>query len=405
VMVLLLLAALALSVRRERATARRLAGVAVRLDLPGGDEGEAGEDALTRLERLAEDAVLRVSEADGRAGRMAATLQHLPLGVVVCDERARVVHRNGVASDLTGTTHGELIEEAVTELLHAAVAGEQRSRAVELVGPSRRTFAITGVPIDDGRRTLGGVAVVEDISARRRLEVTRRSFIRNTTAELKAPVGALALLAGTIVAEDDPALTRRLARRLEEDCLHVGRIVDDLMELSRIEAVGELENELIPVHLAVAQAVEAVRPEARHRRISIDAAEAPRRVSVLGDRRQLVSALRRMVENAVRFSDDGSGIDVDVAVDGNWVDIQVQDEGAGIPERELDRIFECFYRVDRDGARHPAGTGLGLAIASQVAAGHGGKLLVTSKERQGSLFTLRLPAAVGSRAQPATQAG
>ena len=405
VMLLLLLAALAVSVRRERATGRRLAAVAARLDVPGSDDADPSEDGLSRLERLAEDAVLRTSEADAKARRMSAAMATVPQGVIVCDERGQIVYRNAVASELTATPAGELAGEAVTDLLRAALGGEARSRTVELVGPARRTFVISGTPIDDGRRALGAVAVVEDVSERRRLEVTRRSFITNVTAELKAPVGALALLAGTVVAEDDPALTRRLARRLEEDCLHVGRIVDDLMELSRIETEGPPANEMVPVHLIVAQAVEAARSEARRRRISIDAVEAPRRLSVVGDRRQLVSALRRLLDNAVRFSDEGSGVDVDVQVDGGWVEIVVADEGAGIPERELDRIFECFYRVDRDGSRHPAGTGLGLAIASQVVAGHGGKLAVSSKERQGSQFTLRLPLAAGAETAPATRAG
>ena len=400
------LVALGLSVRRERAMSRRLVAVATRLDLPGTGDGEPGEDGLTRLERLAQEAVLRVSEADARIDRMVGALQQVPQAVTVVDEQGRLLHRNLAASELAALPHGELVEEAVAEVLLAGVGGEACSRTVELVGPARRSFTVFGHPVDDGRRTSGAVAVVEETSERRRLEAVRRSLVENFTAELKTPIGALGLLAGAIVAEDDPGLTRRLARRLHEDCLRVGRLVDDLVELRRTDGDAPTGDDLVPVHLLVAQAVEAARSEAHRRRISIEAAEASRLLNVTGERRQLVSALRRLVENAVRFSDDGSWVGVEVVVQGEWVDIAVRDQGVGIPERDLDRIFECFYRVDRDGSRHPGGSGLGLAIASQVAARHRGQLLVTSEESAGSVFTLRLPVARGRRAAaPASRAG
>ena len=401
----ILLVALAVSVRRHRAMSRRLVAVATRLDLPGAGDGERGEDGVTRLERLAQEAVLRVSEADARVERMGGALEQVPHGVVVVDERAQYVHRNSALTKMVGTPHGQLVDEALSELLVAALAGQGGSRTVQLVGPARRSFVVSGRPLDDGRRTLGAVAMVEETSERHRLEVVRRSFVENFTAELKTPLGALALLAGAIVAEDDPALTRRLARRLQEDCLRVGRIVDDLMELRRVDTELAPEDDIVPVHLLVAQAVETARSDARRRHISIVAPETSRLVSVCGDRRQLVSALRRLVDNAVRFSAEGSEVAVEVAVDDDWVDVAVHDQGVGIPERDLDRIFECFYRVDRDGSSDAAGTGLGLAIASQVASRHGGMLLVASEEHQGSVFTLRLPAAPGTGAAPVRRAG
>ena len=398
VLVVLLVALLAASVRRNRATARRLGAVAARLEVPGAPPSDERDD-VNRLERLAEAAVLRLSDADAKAERLASALKELPQGIVVCDEHGSLVYRNDAATYLESAEGGEgVVGESLRDVLLAAVAGEERSGIVDLVGPPRRTLTITGRPVDDGRRVVGAVAVLDDTSEQRRLEALRRDFVTNATAELKAPVGALGLLAGTIVAEDDAALTRRLAMRLEQDALRVGRLIDDLAELSRLEAQALPTREPVSVHLVVAQAVEEARSLAVHRAIAIEAREAPGGLSVHGDRRQLVSALRHLVENAVKFSEEGTGVRIKVSAEGGWVDVSVIDRGVGVPARDLERIFETFYRADHTRARDASGTGLGLAIASRVASGHGGEIQVSSKEGKGSTFTLRLPLAPGALA-------
>ena len=402
VLLLVAVVVVAASLRRRRAASQRLAAVVTRLDLPGGDQGGAREDALSRLERLAEAAVLRASEADALATRLAHALHAVAGAVVVSDEHGDVVYRNQAAAALTGPTlDGESVEEAVAELLAVAGTGRSSSRTLELPGPPRRTVSVTARSLDDGRRPIGAVTVAEDVSERRRLEVARRDLVANLTTEVKTPVGALGLLAGTIVAEDDPGLTRRLARRLHDDALRLGRIVDDLAELSRIDAELLPAREPVRVHLVVAQAVEESRSVAAERAISVKVSDAPRRLTVTGDRRQLVSAVRRLVENAAKFSPEGSVVQVRARAVDDWVEIVVRDHGAGIPGDELDRIFECFYRVDQARARDPGGTGLGLAIVSQVAGTHGGEVQVASTEGKGSTFTLRLPAAVQAQAAPA----
>ena len=404
------LVAVLLAVRQRRALARRLSVVAARLDLPGAGYGGDAEDSVERLERLAESAVLRLNEADAVADRLAGALHELPQGVVVCDEQGRVVYRNEATAALLRPSPGDgMAARAVNEVLDAGTGGSRGSRTVEVVGPPRRTLSITGRPLDDGRRTVGAVAVVEDVSERRRLDVVRRDFVSNLTTEIKTPIGALGLLASTIAAESDPRLLRRLAERVQRESVRVGRIVDDLMEMSRIDAEVMPDRQPVPVHLVVAQAVEEARSLAYGRSITIDAAEAPRRLTVVGDRRQLVSALRHLLENAVKFSDDGTAVRLKVRQRDGWVEISVHDRGPGVPEPELDRIFECFYRVDRSRAHDTGGTGLGLTIASQVASSHGGEVQVISKEGEGSTFTLRLPAGPGARlearkAEPARKA-
>lgn len=400
--VLLLLALLARSVRRGRAASRRLSAIAARLEVPGAPAADE-RDVVGRVERLAQAAVLRLSDADATGERLGAALAAVRSGVVVCDEHGEVVYRNPTAAGLAGGAEadGEAPGpgvEAVRAVLRAAVAGHDDERTVDLPGPPSRTVQVTGRPVDDGRRVVGGVAVIDDVSDHRHLDVVRRDFLANVTAELNGPLGALGLLAGTIVAEDDPALTRRLAARLERDALRVGRLVDDLTELSRLESEAAPVRGTVSVHLVVAQAVEDVRAAAPDGAVSIHAVEAPPALAVAGDRRQLVAALRHLVENAVNFSGRAGTVRVEVTASDGMVAVSVSDDGPGIAAGELDRIFESFYRTRTARERSVAGSGLGLAIASRVAAGHGGEVVVSSEEGRGSTFTLRLPASRGATA-------
>ena len=397
----------------RRALRRRLTAITVRLgeggaglepvrDVAGGGE----EGRLDRLEHAATHAVSQVSAAQVRVGRLEGALASVSLGVVVCDEQGEIVYSNEHAAPFVGARHSDfLAERAVLELIRAVVNGEAQSRTLDLYGPPRRTLNVVAVPLDDGWRSIGGAVVIEDVSERRRVDAMRRDFVANISHELKTPVGALGLLAETLGGEGDPDVVRRLAARMQLESQRVARIIDDLLDLSRIESEEAPLREPVPVHLVVAQAVERVRAAADQRGIVIDSTEAPQRVSVLGDRRQLVSALYNLLENAVKYSDAHSNIDVSARTDGRWVELSVGDHGIGIPGRDLERIFERFYRVDQGRGRDTGGTGLGLAIVRHVAANHRGEVRVESHEGEGSTFTLRLPAGPGPVAVTQAEAG
>jgi two-component system, OmpR family, sensor histidine kinase SenX3 len=208
-------------------------------------------------------------------------------------------------------------------------------------------------------------------------------------------VGALALLAETLLDERDPDVTRRLAERLANESFRVGRTIDDLLELSRLEVAAAPANEQVPVATFVSEACARVEPAAEQRGIEFAVEEAPARLTVVGERRQLVSAVTNLLDNAVKYSEPGSTVEVQARTDGTWVDVTVRDHGIGIPRRDLERIFERFYRVDRARSRETGGTGLGLAIVRHVASNHRGEVRVESREGVGSTFTLRLPAGPG----------
>jgi len=377
--------------RRIDVAVTRLAGNSVELDESGGLEG-----ALARLDRAVDNAALRVDSALGDVARATWALEAIPQGVVIWDESGAEVYRNEIANAFTGARHAEvLVEQAIQETLLAALSGSPQRRNLDLLGPPRRILVISAVPLDDGARATGALAVIEDVSERRRLEAVRRDFVANISHELKTPVGALGVLAETIAAEDDSTVIRRLAERMTDEAIRVGRIIDDLLALSRIEAEEQPMREPVSVREVVLEAAERVRSLAQANRMTIDLEGVGKRHTLRGDRRQLVSAVTNLLENACKYSDHGSTVWVSSVTDGNWVEMAVRDEGIGIPTTDLERVFERFYRVDRARSRETGGTGLGLAIVRHVASNHRGEVRVQSREGLGSTFTLRLPSGPG----------
>jgi two-component system sensor histidine kinase SenX3 len=190
---------------------------------------------------------------------------------------------------------------------------------------------------------------------------------------------------------------------LEAD--RVGRTIEDLLTLSQIESEEGPEREPVPAHLVIAEAVERIRPAADHRHIAVRTVEPNTRLTILGDRRQLVSAVYNLLDNAVKYSDEHSVVEVRALTDGRRIDLEVEDHGIGIPSADLERIFERFYRVDQARSRQTGGTGLGLAIVRHVATNHDGEIRVDSRAGEGSTFALRLPAASAGPVVVTAEAG
>lgn len=389
--------------RGHRAIAQRLTALASRLAVePHNDDGKV-ESALSYLEEVTGAAHNAVSESSAESVRLRRSLDTLPLGLVLCDEAGGVIFRNRQAEHLMASRYGDAIAaQAVTDVLAEGWASGVSERSIDIFGPPRRTLTIRATVIDDGRRSLGVLAVIEDVSERRRLEDIRRDFIANVSHELKTPMGALGLLAETLQFERDPAVAQRLAERINSEAFRVNRIIEDLLDLSRIEGQGAPSRDPIALSLIVADAIERIRTAAEQHEIKINFEEPESNQVVFGDRRQLTSALHALLENAVVYSPQDGTVDIrikrveaTVGEDGEaaapCVHVEICDHGVGIPAKDLERIFERFYRVDPGRARETGGTGLGLSIVRHVAQNHGGTVLVDSREGEGSTFTLELP--------------
>ncbi|ASR33952.1 two-component sensor histidine kinase [Prauserella marina] len=258
-------------------------------------------------------------------------------------------------------------------------------------------------------RPLGdGFTVVEavDHSEAVRLEATRRDFVANVSHELKTPVGGIALLSEAVLdAVDDPDEVRRFGEKILRESTRLGKLVTELIALSRLQGAERLpELTEVAIDAVVAEALGRTRLAAESAEITVTT-DAPTGLFVEGDRTLLVTALSNLLENAVAYSHRGSPVSISRRLAGSFVEIAVTDRGIGIAEDEQERVFERFYRADKARSRATGGTGLGLAIVKHVAANHGGEVGLWSSQGVGSTFTLRIPAhtADGDGAIPAEE--
>jgi two-component system sensor histidine kinase SenX3 len=234
----------------------------------------------------------------------------------------------------------------------------------------------------------------DDLTESRRIDEVRRDFVANISHELKTPIGAIGLLSETLVlAADDPAHVKKFAAQLITESERLGALTKDIIELSRLQSVDALENsEETGIDKIVQAAIDANEVVARARSIEIIRAKKSK-LRVMGDRGLLQVAVSNLIANAVKYSPDGTRVGVGVRSSKGFVEIAVTDQGVGIPEADLDRVFERFYRVDPARSRATGGTGLGLAIVKHVVSNHGGDVRVWSQPGKGSTFTIRLPEA------------
>ena len=347
----------------------------------------------SEIERLRRELAREVSAREGaerHAAQLSTGLDAVPAGLVLVDGDGSVLLRNGAAA--LGGHADVLLEEAVEKALDAAGRGEAVEQKLTLFGPPQQVLLVRGVPLAGG----GALAVIDDLTDRARVDAVRTDFVSNISHELKTPVGALAVLAEALADSDDLEVNRHLATKMMEEAHRASGTIDDLLELSRIELDGRGVREEIDLVAVLGEGAgrHRLRAETLGVQLCIGAVAPP---TLVADGLQLVSAVSNLVDNAVKYSNVGGRVHITSAVVdtpvGSFAEIEVADQGIGIPARDVDRIFERFYRVDRARSRETGGTGLGLAIVRHVATNHNGDVSVVSREGEGSTFTLRIPIA------------
>ncbi|MFE7759406.1 sensor histidine kinase [Streptomyces sp. NPDC057418] len=325
-------------------------------------------------------------------------LSVLSSSAVVLDESDSVVKASSAAYALGLVRGGRL---SVEPMLHMArdTRRDGEIRQGELDLPRRGTGRGEALAVSARVAPLGSrlvLLLVEDLTEARRIEAVRRDFVANVSHELKTPVGALSLLSEAVMdASDDPEAVERFAGRMQIEATRLTNLVQELIDLSRVQNDDPLEDaEPVRVEELVAEAIDRCRQQAGSKQITM-ASGGTADLFVWGNRGQLAAALGNLVENAVNYSPARTRVGIAarrlVAPGGDLIEIAVTDQGIGISEKDRERVFERFYRVDPARSRATGGTGLGLAIVKHVAASHGGEVTVWSSEGQGSTFTLRLP--------------
>jgi two-component system sensor histidine kinase SenX3 len=324
--------------------------------------------------------------------RLAAALADLRHGVVVVDADGREVFRNRAAERYRDPRLADAVAAGViSDLLEQARSGRAIERELQLFGPPRSVLQLQAIPLRADGEPLGAAVIVYDVSEIHRVDSVRRDFVANVSHELKTPIGALEILAETLASETDPLVARHMAELVVKEAERLGQIVDDLLDLSLIETQESPRREPIPIGVLLDDALDRVQRTSDAAGINIDVVNNATSSTVACDRRQMVGAISNLLDNAVKYSERDGQVSLSAAVDGPTLVLTVADEGIGIPHRDLERIFERFYRVDHARSRDTGGTGLGLAIVRHVVRAHGGEVSVESVEGQGSTFRVTLP--------------
>ena len=347
------------------------------------------------------------------SGLSQRVLGALDLGVVVVDRDEIAVYANPVARTLQVVDADRLALSALSELVRRVTdSGAPDSVSIDLPGagrgPEYLTFTVRGMPLREQGRVSAVVLRFFDITDAHRLELVRRDFVANVSHELKTPVGALTLLAEAVQqAADDPAAVQHFAARMQREGSRLGRLVQELIELSRLQGAEPLPgSDLVQVERLVSEAVDRSRLRAEQAGITVLDKTEPG-LYVRGNETQLGTAIGNLLDNAIAYSAPRTRVGLTSRAETDpkgrrWVTIAVSDQGIGIAESDLDRVFERFYRVDPARSRATGGTGLGLAIVKHIATNHGGGVTVWSVIGSGSTFTIRLPMAEAD-AEPAAE--
>ena len=346
----------------------------------------------------------RVSELETDRARMAAILSGMVEGVLVVDGEGRLRLVNEAAramlnleSNLLGRHYVEAVRQpGVVGQLGAALKGEHRA-PIEVpldavsVAAGPRIFRAQATPaVVEGA---GAVLVLHDISDLRRVDRVRRDFVANVSHELRTPLTAVRGYVEALMDEPiEPAQRMKFLEVIDRHTGRMERLVRDLLQLARLDAQQETAD-LHPIDVAVlfrsasADIAERIERQRIHVTINVD----PDAASVAADPTKMHDALRNLIENAVNYSSEGGNVELAAKVDGDRILLTVSDEGPGLPEADLGRVFERFYRVDKSRTRDPGGTGLGLSIVRHLVELHGGRVRAANRPRAGAMFTISLP--------------
>ena len=321
-------------------------------------------------------------------------LDALADGVIVVQD-AYITYGNPAASQLLATRIPDLLERLTPSLLVQLVADAPVDGRAEVVferGHPAQWIEAVARPLPG--RDRGAVILLRDVTERRRVEAIRRDFVADASHELKTPAASIQAAAETLLRalDKDPDDARRFARQVEAAASRLSQLVDDLLDLSRLESERP---EFDPIELGPIVTKEVDRLADRAEVGGVDLSARVDAVAVLGSRKDFRLAVRNLLENAIAYTAVGGSVAVSARESNSEAVITVADTGVGIPERDLPRIFERFYRVDDARNRGTGGTGLGLAIVRHVVEMHGGAVDVESELGTGSTFTLRIPRVAG----------
>ncbi len=363
-------------------------------------QSETVEVALRGLAKAIDEIEEQRIKADAFRQQLIAALDSLNYGIAIYGQDDQLIHTNPYASSfLSGVHSGALIADAIDELFQTRDGQEVIDQELDVFDNShpssvthsrKKTFYIILRELSIEGNQIGSVVTIEDISEQERLESVRRDFISNISHELKTPIGAIALLTETLLGEPDTDLVQKFAPNILQETERLSETIDDLLSLSRIEHGSTDSFNQIDLLKCIEQAIDRVNTFAKQNEVTVLTSFPPAPVHLFGDELQLTSAFYNILENSVKYKRINQGnVHLTVQQLDDFIEVEISDNGIGIPTKDLDRVFERFYCVDR--SHSGSGVGLGLAIVRHVIVNHEGVIRIESTEGVGTTFFIQFP--------------
>ena len=363
-------------------------------------QSETVEVALRGLAKAIDEIEEQRIKADAFRQQLVTALDSLNYGIAIYGQDDQLIHTNPYASSfLSGVHSGALIADAIDELFQTRDGQEVIDQELDVFDNShpssvthsrKKTFYIILRELSIEGNQIGSVVTIEDISEQERLESVRRDFISNISHELKTPIGAIALLTETLLGEPDTDLVQKFAPNILQETERLSETIDDLLSLSRIEHGATDSFNQIDLLKCIEQAIDRVNTFAKQNEVTVLTSFPPAPVHLFGDELQLTSAFYNILENSVKYKRINQGnVHLTVQQLDDFIEVEISDNGIGIPTKDLDRVFERFYCVDR--SHSGSGVGLGLAIVRHVIVNHEGVIRIESTEGVGTTFFIQFP--------------
>ena len=383
--------ALGLSALMARSVSRPLGNIAGEVArVARGELGgvtPAGSPEIRRLAKavneMAAELARRLDQISSERDLRDQILGAMDEAVLLVDGE-RVVYANAAASELLGAKTDQFVTPQLRQ------TGDQAPTSLEFTvhHPVSRAIRATVATLPDARTLI----VAQDVTDAKRIDAIRRDFVANASHEMKTPVAGILAAAETLhdAIREDPAEAERFAANLAKEARRLSNLIQDLLDLARLDQVPA-EARVTRMSELVRRVVDEAGDDAREKHLDLESHIAAD-VEVAGRPGDLELLTRNLLDNAIRYTPEGGSVAVDLLQEDGNATLSVRDSGIGIPAKDLPRIFERFYRVDKARARETGGTGLGLSIVRHIAESHGGTVTAESELGRGSMFTVSLPA-------------
>ena len=363
-------------------------------------------DLAKVLNYMSDEIKKRINEASSEETKLKTVLSSMFEGIILTNEKGEILLMNLSLKKLflvnapsEGKRPLEVIRNAgVQDIVDKVLSGKEGliSEEIHTHLPEEKFINVNGVPIIRNNNTEGALLVFHDITELRRLEKVRQDFVANVSHELRTPISNIKGYSETLLdgAIDDRKNARSFVNVIFQDSERLAKLIEDLLDLSKIES-GRMDMTLVPMDIKdiAGRAASIVASHAKNKSISIDIDIPKDAPMVLADEIRLSQVFINLLDNAVKYSPEGTSIKISASRKDKMLQTDVSDNGAGIPEKDLQRIFERFYRVDKARSREMGGTGLGLSIVKHIVQAHGGEVWVRSILGAGSTFSFTTPIA------------